>query len=171
MARPHKDREPPEGRPQWRVFELIDDEGLPRYVGAGDWRRLWANRDKSGSRLAAWFRELAAAGREPVESNRWVLSMLVDGRTARAIARGRVRQIIQWAGGEHPRWLLTPRPTGKRRAVARRRQDGTHERFISVSQAGRLTATDRRTIQRRLADGCSDSAGNSWCYDFDGRSD
>ena len=58
---------------QYQVVELYDvaDATLPRYVWRGvrasAWRVTWENQDKLAGKLAGWFRQLAAEGREPTE--------------------------------------------------------------------------------------------------------
>ena len=160
-----------------RVYELVYPAdwprygGLPAYVavgtGAEPWGPLWELRDVSGSRLAAWFRELAASGLRPQESNRWLPRATMTHRGAVLLARMRLRQIAAWCG-DWPPWLLNDRPgrparpSHSLRPVARVFPGGRVVRFSSTRAAARAMGMTRPGLAWFLRTGHRDSAGACW---------
>lgn len=84
--------------PGSHVFEWIDAEGTPRYVGHGSldpttgeppWARLWASRERQRGALGEWLRSLS----EPPERSHAVPSVLLTASTAAGVARLRRGQL------------------------------------------------------------------------------
>lgn len=163
--------------PQTRVFELVDprEADLPRYVsfGAGPcpWWDRWIHRELDGSKLAAWFRDLGAAGVVPIESHRWLPRSPIERPHAKRLARMRIQQIAMWAGTwpALPGFLLVEhfrRPHAPNRMlvpVVRLHGDGTAERYPSVTQAARARGWTFESIRLYLESGGADGEG---CHYF-----
>lgn len=161
-------------RPTSRPYELVYGDGgfagLPAFVsvGVGDrpWLRLWQLRDASESRLALWFRDLAARGLHPQEG-RWLPRTPMPHRQAVLLARLRVADIVAWAGC-WPDWLLLPRPgrpacpRAAQRPVARIFSDGRIVRYPSTRSAARAAGMTRQGLAWYLRTGRADADAAVW---------
>ncbi|HMP05215.1 MAG TPA: hypothetical protein PJ982_02605 [Lacipirellulaceae bacterium] len=123
--------------PSSYVFELLDSEGTPRYVGWGamdgktgapPWLKLWRLRRGDGTPIGDWLALLA----EP-PSVRLVFATAIPGRLARWLATLRRQQLPG---------LLTR--TGRSIVWGGRR-------FASVRAASRELGIPRTTLRRLLA--------------------
>ncbi|MGA2059119.1 MAG: hypothetical protein ABSG67_01460 [Thermoguttaceae bacterium] len=140
---------------QHRTFELADprdQDRLPCIVGYCKittfpvWSALWAVKDISNSRWAAWFRELAALGLMPVERLGWSCGSIIpiSMNLAHRLVVMRIAQINRLSTGNPftaPSWLLRDIDVGKVRSypVGRVYPDGRVERFASIKKAVRIT--------------------------------
>jgi hypothetical protein len=110
------------------------------------WSALWAVKDISNSRWAAWFRELAVLGLTPVERfgwscgsiipiNRFLAHRLVIMRTER------INRLTTGNTATAPPWLLRTIETRERykHPVGRVFPDGRVEHFVSVRKAARIS--------------------------------
>jgi hypothetical protein len=135
-----------------RTFELADPrdaDRLPRVVGYcritlhPAWSALWAAKDISRGRWAAWLRELAALDLVPVERFGWACGLVlpINRSLARRLVAARIRQISQQTTGDPrlaPPWLLRTFGNMKGRhacPVGRLFPDGRVERFRSIREA------------------------------------
>jgi hypothetical protein len=143
---------------------------LPRYVcaqrqGQSAWRVTWENRDKLPGKLAAWFRELAAEGREPAQRVLLGRGVALTMRTAFALAAFRVGEINRAATGdpnEMADFLMIdpPENVGKRgRPTAVVGKDGSVETFPSIAALARAAGLARQTVSRAIHRGVP---GRGW---------
>ncbi|HZZ27975.1 MAG TPA: hypothetical protein VFE46_08210 [Pirellulales bacterium] len=142
--------------PSYRVFEFVNDAGLPTSVGV--------------------CHQGESPQPPPGETLRWLLaSVSIPASQAQRLARERIDQICRWSTGDanrKPTWLrnVLPRPPhkrgrGKGRAVIRRWPDGRVERFAHVSSAARALNRDRVVMGRLLVSGEADYMGCRWFDD------
>ena len=135
---------------RYQVVELYDvaDPALPRYVcaqrqGQGAWRVTWENRDNLPGKLAAWFRQLAAEGREPAERIVLGRGVGLPMNTAFSLAAFRVAEICRAATGSPDQMadflmMDPPENVGKRgRPTAVVGPDGSVETFPSIAALAR----------------------------------
>lgn len=159
-------------QPRWRCFELIDPDGLPRFVGCGPvgWRPLWTARHVLDNRLGEWLRGL---NREPVECTRWVPSSPIKWDSAIRLRDARLAQIVDWSGGQWPEWLANepPRPDAENGRWARRiiaiGPGGSVRTYKSLNEASRDLGVSRFMVWKRLADGLGI---DGWTYHDGGTS-
>jgi hypothetical protein len=157
---------------QYQVVELYDvaDPVLPRYVcaqrqGHSTWRVTWENRDKLPGKLAAWFRQLASEGREPVERVLLGRGVGLTLKTALALAAFRVAEINRAATGSPDQMadFLTIDPPenvgGRGRPTAVVGQDGTVQTFPSIAALARAAGLARQTVSRAIHRGVP---GRGW---------
>ena len=157
---------------QYQVVELYDvaDPMLPRYVcaqrqGQSAWQVTWENRDKLPGKLAEWFRQLAAEGREPAERVLLGRGVGLAMKTALSLAAFRVSEINRAATGdpnEMADFLMMDPPTnvgksGRPTAVVGR--DGTVETFPSIAALARAAGLARQTVSRAIHRGVP---GRGW---------
>ena len=134
---------------RYQVVVLVDpsEPTLPRWYechceGKATWPSVWRVRDQWPGKLGVWFRELAAAGREPQEV---VLLTGIDGRTAGRLVSFLIRETVRMAGGEPP-WLcnmLLRNVGGVGRPISVITTDGVVETFPSVAALARRDGVDR----------------------------
>jgi len=91
----------------FQVIELVDpaEPSLPRFVGAQQqgqsvWRITWQHRDALPGKLPAWFRELSAQGREPIERVLLGRGVGLTEKTAFALTKFRISEICRMATGD-----------------------------------------------------------------------
>jgi len=162
-----------------QVVELYDpaEPSLPRFVAAQRqgqpvWRITWEHRDKLPTKLAAWFHELSAQGREPVE--RVVLGggVGLTQKTAFALARFRSSEICRMAPGA-PNQLaaflcLEPPCRGGGRGKGRHMRpvvivgpDGERKEYPSISAMARGEHIAQPTAVRRVRWGLPGRGGRT----------
>ena len=133
------------------MVQHTGDWDLRFRVGDTPWERLWALRDVSESRLSLWFRGLAAKGLQPQASREWIPRSFMTHRGATLIAKFRLRQIVQWCGGDWPTFLLNdkpgrpPKPSYALKPLGRVLPSGEVVRFDSTRAAARKTP--RRAVE------------------------
>jgi hypothetical protein len=141
----------------FRVVEVYgpDDLQLPRFVEVArqgqeaPWRLVWRYRDSLGSKLAVWFRAIAARGLEPVERI-WINTGLREYR-ADELCRFRIEQIHRMAGGNADFLLVERRQNSGRRGTPTVAViDGVVTRWPSRAAAARAARMDRSTVARRV---------------------
>jgi hypothetical protein len=159
-------------KPRYQVIELYDalDPVLPRYVcaqrqGRSAWRVTWENRDKLTGKLAAWFRELAAEGREPAERVLLGRGAGLTLKTAFSLAAFRVAEINRAATGspdEMADFLMMDSPEnvgGRGRPTAVVGKDGAVQTFPSIAALARAAGLARQTVSRAIHRGVP---GRGW---------
>ena len=159
-------------RARYQVIELYDttEPVLPRYVaaqrqGASAWRVTWESRDKLPGKLAAWFRELAAEGREPAERIILGRGVALAMKTALSLAAFRVREINRAATGDPNAmadFLMMDPPQnvgGRGRPTAVVGKDGSVETFPSIAALARAAGLARQTVSRAVHRGVP---GRGW---------
>lgn len=157
---------------QYQVVELYDalDPLLPRYVcaqrqGRAAWRVTWENRDKLPGKLAVWFRELAAEGREPAERVLLGGGVGLTLKTSLSLAAFRVAEINRAATGsadEMADFLMMDPPEnvgGRGRPTAVVGQDGSVQTFPSIAALARAAGLARQTVSRAIHRGVP---GRGW---------
>ena len=148
---------------------------LPRYVaaqrqGESAWRITWEHREKLSSELAAWFRELAAEGREPAERVVLGRGVGLPEKTAFALARFRVAEICRMSTGDPdqmPDFLCVEPPCrgGGRGAGQHTRPvvvvaaDGTVVRHPSIAAVAAADGVTPQTAARRVRRGLPSRGG------------
>ena len=138
------------GRANYQAVELYDvlEPALPRHVcaqrqGQSAWRVTWDNRDKLPGKLAAWFRELAAEGREPAERVILGRGVALTMKTAFSLAAFRIAEICRAATGSADQMadflmMDPPENVGKRgRPTSVVGDDGTVQTFPSIAALAR----------------------------------
>jgi len=156
----------------YQVIELYDagDPAIPRYVaaqrqGQTAWRTTWEHRDELPGKLAAWFRELAAQGREPAERVLLGRSVALTLTAALALAKFRISEICRATTGspdEMADFLMIdpPENVGKRgRPTAVVGKDGSVETFPSIAALARAAGLARQTVSRAIHRGVP---GRGW---------
>lgn len=143
----------PNWRPKMRVIEMVDADGLPRWIGlatdsGAEW---WRSRHHYDNSLSRWLRTLD----DPPElSNKWLPN--VQWRRpmdAMPMLRHRVRQIVDWCGG-HPPWLYNMRLDLSSQPVAfAGPRGGNVRRFGSVRECADWLGWSRDWTLRKLATG------------------
>ena len=159
-------------RARYQVVELYDvlDPALPRYVsaqrqGQSAWRVTWENRDTLPGKLAAWFRQLAAEGREPAERVVLGRGVALTMKTAFSLAAFRIAEICRAATGspdEMADFLMMdpPENVGKRgRPTAVVGKDGGVQTFPSIAALARAAGLARQTVSRAIHRGVP---GRGW---------
>ncbi len=141
---------------KYQVVELFDpaDPNLPRAVLAckvdqSPWLTVWEHRNELDTKLARWFRTLAAAKTEPLEKV-LVGSGGIDEREARAIAKFRIEQICKLAGTwpKPPEFLCLDAVSNVGRRGRPVWADGIF--YPSRAAAARACGVTRRAIWDRL---------------------
>jgi hypothetical protein len=128
---------------EYTVFELMDprEPDLPVWVGWGS-GTPWSRPELAEPRLREWFAELRERGCEPV--TRPILTGLTMAE-ADQFARFRIKQIVEFAGGDAA-WLLNenrPPRSGKNRRVV-----FGENKWPSIAAAALATSHRRETIRR-----------------------
>jgi hypothetical protein len=170
-------------RAEFRTFELADPRDapdlMPRLIGycrveqRPVWAALWALKEISNAKWAVWFRELAAAGVEPVELSGWALgvAMPIKLRLAKSLVAMRVEQVCRLVSGKPrttPPWLCNQmRVGGKRpgRRVGRIMPDGTVERFASLHEASRVAGASTEWLDHLVSTCSMDASKSTWFDD------
>ena len=156
-------------RATYQVVELCDpaEPSLPRFVaaqrrGESAWRVVWQNRDKLPGKLAGWFRELAAQGREPMERILLGRAVGLPLKTAFALANFRIAEINRMATGDSEQMadFLCVEPIcrggrGHRRPVVVVGPNGEKTEYPSISAMARAEHISRATATRRVRRGLS----------------
>ena len=145
---------------KYKVIQLFaPDDPLPRYVEAcrmdreSPWRTTWQHRDELESKLALWFRELAASGQEPVDRCLLGGSVPLSEKCARGVARLRIEEISKMSGAwpDYPDFLCNEIHSGGRGCRRPVWADGV--RYESVTAAAKATGITRRAVWDRLRHG------------------
>jgi hypothetical protein len=146
---------------KWMVSELVDCDGIPRFIIAHrqsetPWLRVWQHRANLQSKLAAFFRTLSDAKLEPVARPLLGSAIAIDEKTAHAVCRFRVAEIARMAGcspGELPDFLCNESANkggrGHSRPCAVLSADGVKE-FASITDAARYFGVAQPTFVRRV---------------------
>ncbi len=169
-----------------RTFELADprdEERLPRLIGYCKitthpvWSALWAVKDISNSRWAAWFRELAALGLTPVERFGWACGSIIpiNRHLAHRLVAERVRHINRMTKGNPyvaPPWLLRTIEGARGRyahqySIGRLFSDGRVERFTGMKEAARIIGISTKNINMLTYWIHTASMGADGCVWFD----
>jgi hypothetical protein len=160
---------------RFQVIELFDvaEPALPRFIGAqrqgeSAWRITWDRRDSLPGRLAAWFRELAAEGREPAERVVLGRGVALTMKTALALARFRIDEINRLATGDANQmadFLMIDPPVrggrGHSRPVVVVEPNGQQKQYPSVSAMARAEHIARPTASRRVHRGLPGRGGRT----------
>lgn len=160
------------GRAAYQVVELYDvlEPALPRLVcaqrqGQSVWRVTWENRDKLPGKLAAWFRAVAAEGREPAERVLLGRGAALTMNTAFSLAEFRIAEICRAATGSADQMadflmMDPPENVGKRgRPTAVVGKDGSVQTFPSIAALARAAGLARQTVSRAIHRGVP---GRGW---------
>lgn len=139
------------------IFEMVDDEGLPRHIFYGDDPMVhWNRRHQFRNRLSNWLQTLSEP---PRLEKKWLPKGPVRINLARSLARSRRAAILKWSGG--PGLLLLP--TGnRRRPVALVGAGGSVQRFAGLTVAGRHLGLDRTTVLDYLERGLHGLFDDDW---------
>jgi len=162
-------------RSRYQVIELYDvaEPSLPRYVcaqrqGEKAWRITWENRDKLPGKLAAWFRELAAKGREPAERVVLGQGVALTAKTAFSLAAFRVSEINRLATGDPDQmadFLANEPPArggrGHGRPVVVVGPDGEQTQYPSISAMARAEHVTHPTATWRVRRGLPGRGGRT----------
>ncbi len=169
-------------RADFRTYELGDPRDtpdlVPRLIGycrveqRPVWGALWTLRNISNTRWAAWFRELEAAGLQPVE----LLGRAVgvpfpfNLRFIKKCVALRVRVECHMTGDtcNPPPWLCNEIRVGGKgrcRRIGRVLPDGVVERFKGLREASRAVEMSTDWINHLAATGGRDSNGSTWFDD------
>ncbi len=159
-------------RANYQVVELFDvaEPALPRYVcaqrqGEQAWHVTWENKDKLPGKLAAWFRELSAEGREPTERVILGRGVALPMKMAISLVAFRVAEICRAATGSADQMadflmMDPPENVGKRgRPTAIVGKDGSVETFPSIAALARAAGLARQTVSRAIHRGVP---GRGW---------
>jgi hypothetical protein len=159
----------------YQVVELYDvaEPDLPRFVcaqrqGESAWRITWDRRGKLPGKLAAWFRELAAEGREPAERVVLGRGVALTVKTAFELARFRIGEINRLATGNADQMAdflaMEPPARGGRghgRPVVVVGPDGEQTQYPSVSAMARAEHIAQPTAVRRVRRGLPGRGGRA----------
>jgi len=164
-------------RVAYRTFELADPRDtdlVPRLVGycrakqRPVWKSLWALKCFSDAKWAVWFRDMEAAGVEPVEKSGWAIgiAMPIHLRLAQLLVTARVKQLYEMGSdpGNPSPWLcnvLRTRGKGRRR-IGRLLPDGTVERFESLCKAARAAGIAVAWVSFLASTASTDAKGCTW---------
>lgn len=164
---------------RFQVIELVDpaEPSLPRFVGAQQqgqsvWRITWQHRDALPGKLPAWFRELSAQGREPIERVLLGRGVGLTERTAFALTKFRISEICRMATGDPSQMAdflcLEPPCRGGGRGGSRHTRpvvivgpDGERKEYPSVSAMARGEHIAQPTAARRVRRGLPGRGGRT----------
>lgn len=140
--------------PRYRVFEIVNGDGLPTLVGC--------------------CRDDQQPATMPGESLYWLLgaALPINEPQARRMVRARVAQVCRWSTGDatrRPIWLrnrlpIPPLQRDHGQPVLRFCPDGRVERFSSIRAAARAIGRHRVVVDRRLRNGRVDHCGCHWRF-------
>ena len=146
---------------KWKVIELLDPQAplMPRYIlcahreREAPWRTVWKYRERLGSRLALWFKQLESRGLRPIE--RVFIGGVVgleDGVAPR-LCRARIEHLREHGGADLNTLRPLPPRRGNPRPVVRIRPDGTMSAYKSAWQAAKAVGITTAALSTALWEG------------------